>query len=192
MVELQGQPQDPNAVFLQAAAEEAQAKAAKARADVLNTVAQAELNQAKTVETLAKVGGEAAGEAVAAATSPGPMAAMPEPDEKRLLEIEALRLENDMRRLKMAETATQVERGMGEREAATSMMQASQQMQEAVVQAVEGLGQTVAVIGDAVGKMSEAVGQFTDTSRENTEKALQAITKPKRVIREKGRVVGIE
>ena len=53
---MQGQQQDPNTLFLQAAAEEAIAKAAKARADVVNTVAQAELNQAKTVETLAKVG----------------------------------------------------------------------------------------------------------------------------------------
>ncbi|HSG20906.1 MAG TPA: portal protein, partial [Burkholderiaceae bacterium] len=55
MVELQGQQQDPNAVFLQAAAEEAIAKAQRARADVIKTVADAELSQAKTVETLAKV-----------------------------------------------------------------------------------------------------------------------------------------
>jgi hypothetical protein len=54
-IELQGQQQDPNAVFLQAAAEEAIAKAQRARADVIKTVADAELSQAKTVETLAKV-----------------------------------------------------------------------------------------------------------------------------------------
>jgi hypothetical protein len=51
---LQGQ-QDPNAIFLQAAAEEAIAKAAKARADTVKTVADAELSRARTVETLAKV-----------------------------------------------------------------------------------------------------------------------------------------
>ena len=51
---MQGQ-QDPNAVFLQAAAEEAIAKAAKARADTVKTVADAELSRARTVETLAKV-----------------------------------------------------------------------------------------------------------------------------------------
>ena len=51
-----GQQQDPNAVFLQAAAEEATAKAAKARADVVRTVADSEFLQAKTIETLAKVG----------------------------------------------------------------------------------------------------------------------------------------
>jgi hypothetical protein len=56
------QQQDPNAIFLQAAAEEAQAKAAKARADVVNTLADADYKaagtaerNAKTVEILAKV-----------------------------------------------------------------------------------------------------------------------------------------
>jgi hypothetical protein len=188
MVELQGQPQDPNAVFLQAAAEEAQAKAAKARADVLNTVAQAELNQAKTVETLAKVGGEAAGEAVAAAASPGMAMAPMEMDEKRLLELEALRLENEMRRRKVESTDTQIEQLRAERQANDSMVQASAAMQEAVA----GLGQSVAVIGDAVGKMSDAVGQFADTSRTNTDKAIAAISRPKRVVREKGRIARIE
>ena len=52
---LQNQQQDPNAIFLQAAAEEAVAKAAKARADTVKTVADAELSRARTVETLAKV-----------------------------------------------------------------------------------------------------------------------------------------
>jgi len=49
------QQQDPNAVFLQAAAEEAIAKAARARADTVRTVADSELIRAKTIETLAKV-----------------------------------------------------------------------------------------------------------------------------------------
>jgi hypothetical protein len=55
MVELQGQPQDPNAVFLQAAAEEAVAKAARARADTVETIAEAEYKRAKTAETLSKI-----------------------------------------------------------------------------------------------------------------------------------------
>jgi hypothetical protein len=201
MIELQGQPQDPNAVFLQAAAEEAQAKAAKARADVVNTVADAELTQAKTAEIMVKLGGEVAGAAVAGAEMQAgmPVAVVPEVDERKMLELEALRLENDIRRLKMAETASQVEKGMVGAAATDGMMQASQQMQEAVVglgqsvnEAVIGLGQTVAAIGEAVGEMSKAVGQFADTSKQNTEKALEAISKPRRVVRDKGRVVGIE
>jgi hypothetical protein len=55
MAELQGAPQDPNSMYLQAAAEEATAKAAKARADTVETVASAELKRAQTLETLGKV-----------------------------------------------------------------------------------------------------------------------------------------
>jgi hypothetical protein len=55
MAEMQGQPQDPNAVYLQAAAENETAKAAKARADTVETVASAELKRAQTLETLGKV-----------------------------------------------------------------------------------------------------------------------------------------
>lgn len=57
MAEMQAesQKQDPNAIFLQAAAEEAVAKASKARADTVKTIADAELSRAKTVETLANV-----------------------------------------------------------------------------------------------------------------------------------------
>jgi hypothetical protein len=55
MAEMQGKPQDPNAMYLQAAAEEAIAKAAQARANTVKTVADAELSRAKTLETLGKV-----------------------------------------------------------------------------------------------------------------------------------------
>jgi hypothetical protein len=55
MAEMQGKPQDPNAMYLQAAAEEATAKAAQARANTVKTVADAELSRAKTVETLSNV-----------------------------------------------------------------------------------------------------------------------------------------
>jgi hypothetical protein len=55
MQEMQGQPQDPNTMYLQAAAEEASAKAAKARADTVETIASAELKNAQTMQTLSKV-----------------------------------------------------------------------------------------------------------------------------------------
>jgi hypothetical protein len=51
----QSAQQDPNTVFLQAAAEEALAKATKARADVVDTVANSELTRAKTLETMSKI-----------------------------------------------------------------------------------------------------------------------------------------
>ena len=48
-------PEDPNATFLRAAAEEATAKAARARADVIKTVADTELSKARAVEILANI-----------------------------------------------------------------------------------------------------------------------------------------
>jgi hypothetical protein len=54
MLAAQQGKEDPNAVFLQAAADEATAKASKARADVVKTIADAELARAKTIETLSK------------------------------------------------------------------------------------------------------------------------------------------
>lgn len=59
-------PEDPNSIFLQAAAEEAVAKAAKARADTIETVAAAELKRAQTVETMAKVSGAEQDQAIKA------------------------------------------------------------------------------------------------------------------------------
>jgi hypothetical protein len=51
----QNQQPDPQAVYLQAAAEEAMAKAQKAQADTVYTSAKAQETQAKTVETLARL-----------------------------------------------------------------------------------------------------------------------------------------
>lgn len=53
--EQQNAPIDPNAVFLQASAEQAQANAAKAKADVLLSVAKSKETEAKTIETLAGI-----------------------------------------------------------------------------------------------------------------------------------------
>jgi hypothetical protein len=93
-----GSNPDPNAIFLQAAAEEAQAKAAKARADVVATVADAELTQAKTMETLAKVGGEVEGAMMQPQLAPAPEPAAPQIDPfeaaKRELELENMRMDN--------------------------------------------------------------------------------------------------
>lgn len=53
--EAQQQQPDPNAVFLQASAEEAMAKAEKARADAGLSIAKAEETKAKTISTLAGI-----------------------------------------------------------------------------------------------------------------------------------------
>jgi hypothetical protein len=189
MVEMQGQPEDPNRLFLQAAAEEAVAKAAKARADTVETIAAAELKRAQTVATLSKVDGQSGEQVGQQPTQSQPVeVSASQVDEKSLLEIEAMRLENEMRRRKVESTDSQIEQLRSERQANDSMIQASEAMQNAVA----NLGQSVAVIGNAVGKMSEAVGQFAEVSSQNAEKAIAAISKPKKIIREKGRIARIE
>ncbi|MCJ8918091.1 Uncharacterised protein [Acinetobacter baumannii] len=55
MAAAQNQPPDPNAQYLEAAAEEASAKAQKAKADTIKVVADAEKTRADTAATLAKM-----------------------------------------------------------------------------------------------------------------------------------------
>lgn len=55
MADAQGQPPDPNAQYLQAAADEATANATQARAKTVLTVAQAEETKAKTMKTLSDI-----------------------------------------------------------------------------------------------------------------------------------------
>lgn len=55
MEAMANQQPDPNVVFMQAAAEEATAKATRARAEVVKAMADTELTRAKTVETLANI-----------------------------------------------------------------------------------------------------------------------------------------
>jgi hypothetical protein len=89
----QNAPPDPNAVFVEAAAEKAMAEADKARADAVKTGAETALTEAKTLETLAKVGGEGGG-----AMQPQPEPAAPQMDPfeavKRELELENMRMDN--------------------------------------------------------------------------------------------------
>lgn len=54
MEELKNQPEDPNSIFLKAAAEEAQGKAAKSRADTILSIAKSEESKAKADESQAK------------------------------------------------------------------------------------------------------------------------------------------
>jgi len=66
--EAANQPPDPQAQYLQAAAEEAQANAKQANAKTIDTIAAAGLKQAQTQETLAKTQGAKVGQFVDLAT----------------------------------------------------------------------------------------------------------------------------
>lgn len=188
-----GQQQDPNAVFLQAAAEEAMAKAAKARADVVKTVAESELTQAKTVETLAKVGGEGASqEAVSAQVDRGMAMASPvqggSPSERERLELEAMAIENSLKRRQLEEQEARLAQLQEELAASQGRNMASGEMQ----QVVENLRERVSLIDQAVARIGEAMGEMSGVMRENAERAISAITRPKRLVRERGRIARIE
>lgn len=64
------QQPDPNAIYLQAAAEEASAKAGKAKADTIDTMADSELKKAQTLKILAEAGQAAMPATVAAPPVP--------------------------------------------------------------------------------------------------------------------------
>jgi|DEB19_MinimDraft_3_1074340.scaffolds.fasta_scaffold00595_8 hypothetical protein len=182
----QGQPQDPNAIYLQAAAEEAVAKAEKARADVIDTIADAELKQAKTAEVLAGIGVEpvAASASPPSATPGAPAstsAASPAPNvldeietEKKLLQLEQLRLETS---LKFREAQAKED----EKEQLEKLRQAELSVQDAAEQLVTASQDIKATI-DALIRSNESTAKD----------AIEAIKRPKRIIREKGRIVGVE
>ena len=191
-----GQQQDPNAVFLQAAAEEAQAKAAKARADVVRTVADAELIEAKTLETLSKVGGD--GQAQQQPQQGGGMAQMSgmqpgmmQPgmgSEREALELEAMQIENEIKRRELGERDAQLEALRTELASSQTRNMASDDMQAVV----ERLGERVEAMDNAIEKIEGAMGAIADVMRENADRAFAAMTRPKRFVRERGRIVGIE
>ena len=179
---MQDQP-DPQADLAAALADEAKAKASLAMANTEKTLAQAEQVRAETIQTLHNVGMEPG--ATQAPPAPEAPAA---PDERTQLELEAMRLDNLERQEKITAARGKVEQINADREANNTMAQAASAMQ----QAVTGLSQSVSVIGDAVGQMSQAVGQFAAVTSENSDKALKALSRPKRVVREKGRISRIE
>jgi hypothetical protein len=168
-------PPDPNAVFVQAAAEKAMAEAESERADAMKKMAETQLTQAKTVETLSKVGEGSAtnnGQSELTAAMQSAVAGL-------------------------GQSAAVIGDAVGKMSAAVGQLADTSRINTdntiaAISRPIAGLGQSAVVIGDAVNKMSAAVGQFADTSRVNTDKAIAAISRPKRVVREKGRIARIE
>lgn len=89
MAEMQGTPQDPNSMYLQAAAEEATAKAAKARADTVETIASSELKRAQTMKTLSEVDMDSQDHAVRMMESIIPQGQMEQPQLQPQLQPQA-------------------------------------------------------------------------------------------------------
>jgi hypothetical protein len=170
--ESQNQPPDPNALYLQAAAEEATAKAAQARANTVETIASAELKNAQTAQTLAKIG------EVQTPVSEDAIKAL----ERRKKEVEIEILQVDLvKKLRELEAPEPTEEEPEKEEEPNYEAQAAL----AIADAVDGLAESVQGVRSVVESM-------TASNNENAGKAIEAVRKPKRVIRENGRVVGIE
>jgi hypothetical protein len=186
-----GQQQDPNAVFLQAAAEEAMAKAAKANADVVKTIAESELTQAKTAETLMKIdgGGDAPSMNQGGQMQAAPMRAEPPMmSERERLELEAMMIENAIRSRQLEEQEATLARVQEELAASQTQNTTSADMQ----QMVETLRERVGMIDETVARIGDAITEMAGVMRENADRAIAQISRPKRIVRERGRIARIE
>jgi hypothetical protein len=186
-----GQQQDPNAVFLQAAAEEAMAKAAKANADVVKTIAESELTQAKTAETLMKIdgGGDAPSMSQGGQMQAAPMQAEPPMmSERERLELEAMMIENAIRSRQLEEQEATLARVQEELAASQTQNTTSADMQ----QMVETLRERVGMIDETVARIGDAIAEMAGVMRENADRAIAQISRPKRIVRERGRIARIE
>ena len=191
MLEIQGQPADPNTIFLQAAAEEAVAKAAKARADTVLTVAKAEETQASTLETLSKIQGEGMPQVSIEATTaaPQPVQAAPmKPDNSDLerakleIEVENMRVETAMKLIKLAEADNKIK----------TLQEEKEQSSQVLSETVKDVQEVVQGLVESFKGFEDSVKMLSDSSKEASQKAIEAIKRPKRVIRENGKIVGIE
>jgi hypothetical protein len=173
------------------------AKAEKARADVLNTIADAELTQAKTATELAKLQGVAPSPAPSApaqrppalmiAVGEGPEMEKEEDEEdeiereKRLLELENLRIDTAMK-------FNAAQKAAGETQI---VIETNEQMRE--LKAAETFIKDAAEqLVSASNEIQTAIKALVDANKKNADAAIAAISRPKRIVREKGRIVGVE
>ena len=192
MIEIQGQPQDPNTIFLQAAAEEAVAKAAQARANTVLTVAKAEETQAKTLETMSKIGGEVtitAQPEVASSAQPTQTQAQSEPMNDNA-DIERMKMELELEGLR-ADTAMKIAR-LAEMESKLSREREDSQMNNVMSESVKSMQEMMDDLNKKMQEFQDSVDGLSKSSKETADKAIAAIKRPKRIIRENGKIVGIE
>jgi hypothetical protein len=104
MEQAQNSPPDPNTVLMNAMADEATAKASQARANVVKTIADTELKRAQAEKTLSEAGQIQNQPDYRGDQGMQLVEGKPENSKKVELEIEAMELENELKRVKI-ETA---------------------------------------------------------------------------------------
>ena len=186
----EGQQPDPQAVYLAAAATEAEAKAAQARAQTVLTIANAEKVRAETARTEAEtveIMSETDGTVTRAPKSSTPVAAPVDPEiadiaaAKAELELERMELENERLEAELAAKRSGGEVARNEADAAAAFAETAGLMRDAVAGLVDG--------AQAFQQAATALGE---KQAEASEKLATVLSKPRRIVREKGRIVGIE
>jgi len=178
MMEAQANVQpDAQTMYLMAEAQKSEALARKADADTQLTMANAEKSRADTLSILSEIEGPGNGSGARGQSEN----ANTIKQERELLDIESKRVDLAIKMRQLQEIESKVETVNAQINAAQTMSQASQ----SITNAVSGIDSGVAGFKDAVDAMSK-------TQKEATEAALRAVNRPKKLIREKGKIVGIE
>jgi hypothetical protein len=128
-----------------------------------------------------------------------PVEVKPENSKKVELEIEAMELENELKRVKIEAALNEQTKQMGSsvEEANRTLMMATQALEKAYNDHEEKsngdqMGKQMASMSEAISKVGDAIKEFSTVSSQNTQSALSMISKPKKLIRENGRIARIE
>ena len=168
---------DPQAMYLMAEAQKSEALARKADADTQLTMANAEKAKADTLSILSEI------EIPTNNTRTEVKVENVDPikQEREMLDIESKRFDLAIKMRQLEEIESKVDTVKAQITAAQSLSQASAN----ITNAVSGIDSGVAGFKDAVEMMSK-------TQKEATQAAIKAVNRPKKLIREKGKIVGIE
>jgi hypothetical protein len=213
--EAQSEPQDPNSIYLAAAAEEAQAQAAKARADTVEKIASAELKEAQAIKTLSEVEQPMGQLDQAPPAQQEPMAAQASPTAeqatlteqqilekaieleereiklaKQRLELYTLQrkieMEEEKHALEMRTGGVEVERDEdGKVLTRVTMDERSERVGMQMAEAVDSLKEVIKA-------QAETIQSAAERGAEAQSKTAEILSRPRTIVREKGKVVGIK
>jgi hypothetical protein len=168
----QNQQPDPQAMYLMAEAQKSEALARKADADTQLTMANAEKAKADTLSILSEI------------DNPGT------PQDESLVAIDRRKKEVELGILQV-----QLEEKLRALQTPVQPVQPEppkEEPQNFEVEAAMAIADAVEGLTENVKEVKSVVENMTLSQQENAGRAIEAVRKPKRVIREKGRIVGIE
>ena len=177
MMAQQNQQPDPQSIYLMAEAQKSEALARKALADTELTLANAEKAKADTISILAEIDKPTN----SPKTEVKIEEANPLQQEREILDIESKRFDLAIKVKQLQELETKVDTMKAQVDAARMLAEASQNITGAVSQ-----------IDNGVKGFKDAVETMSKNQRETAKAAIEAVKRPKRVVRDKGKIVGIE